>query len=854
MFRRSAILAALVTAIIGPRLSAAGGADQVGVVAGVPPQEHSDLYIANRAPLVPSRLMKLPIGSITPRGWLRHQLELEAQGMTGRLAEISPWCRFEGSAWTDPNGKGYGGWEEMPYWLKGYGDLGYVLKDEKIIHEARRWIEAILATQTADGWFGPVELRTSLDGKPDLWPHMLVLNVLQSYYEQSSDPRVLAFMARYFRWELDCPDKDFLTGYWPPVRGGDNLESIYWLYNRTGEEWLLKVAEKVHRHTANWTAGVANWHGVNITQGFREPAIFFPQAGDRAKYLDAAERNYQTVMGLYGQMPGGGFGADENCRPGYGDPRQGFETCSIVEFMHSFEMLTKISGEPRWSDRCEELAFNTLPAALTADWRALHYLTSPNMVQLDRQNKSPGIQNGGTMLSYSPFEVYRCCQHNVSHGWPYFAEELWLATADRGLCASLYAPSEVTAKVADGQQVTISEETDYPFGDTIKLRVATPKPVKFPLYLRVPGWCEVPSISDVVEGPGGTYSFGDSIVPIAPRPAYFVLNRQWSDGITIRLHLPMHLAVRTWKKNHDSVSVDYGPLTFSLTIGEQYKRYGREKGDFTEQEVFPTSTWNYGLVLDPHKPAASFKIEHGRHDGSPPPQNPRELPSVESLLKPEPLSEQPFTPETAPIRILVTARRIPAWRTDAKGLVGKLQNSPVRSDEPLERIALIPMGCARLRITAFPKIGDGPDAHDWSVPTTVALASHCFANDTVEALNDGILPKNSGDETIPRFTWWDHRGTTEWVEYDYPKPQSFSTSEVYWFDDTGHGSCRVPKSWRLLYKDGDAWKPVATADAYGTTRDQFNTVKFAPLKTTAIRLETELQPNFSGGILEWRVN
>src|SRR5262249_31476152 len=151
----------------------------------------------------------------------------------------------------------------------------------------------------------------------------------------------------------------------------------------------------------------------------------------------------------------------ENCRPGFGDPRQGFETCGIVEFMHSFEMLTRITGSAVWSDRTEELAFNSLPAALTPDHKALHYLTCANQVQLDRENKAPGSQTGGPMCSYSPLEVYRCCQHNVSHGWPYYAEELWLATADQGLCASLYAACDVQAKLADGTAVQLTEATDY---------------------------------------------------------------------------------------------------------------------------------------------------------------------------------------------------------------------------------------------------------------------------------------------------------------------------------------------------------------------------------------------------------
>src|SRR5262249_26100223 len=144
----------------------------------------------------------------------------------------------------------------------------------------------------------------------------------------------------------------------------------------------------------------------------------------------------------------------------------------MVEFMHSFEMLMKITGNPLWADRCEEIAFNSLPAALTPDQKGLHYLTCANQVQLDRHNKAPGVQNSGTMFSYSPFEVYRCCQTTVSNGSPYYAEDLWLATPDSGLYASIYAASEISAKVGDGTIVKITEETDYPFGETIALKLS----------------------------------------------------------------------------------------------------------------------------------------------------------------------------------------------------------------------------------------------------------------------------------------------------------------------------------------------------------------------------------------------
>lgn len=815
----SRVLLSLLSLICLGLLAPAEEPDPVRVVREIHTDSPGGLYVGNRPPLVPSPLLKLPIGSIRPRGWLRHQLEIEARGMTGRLEEISPWCKFEGNAWASPTGQGHSGWEELPYWLKGYGDLGYVLHDEHIIKEARKWIDAVLAGQDRDGWFGPRALKTSLNGKPDVWPNMVMLNVLQSYYEYSHDARVLPFMTRYFRWQLRVPEADLIGG-WAKPRAGDNIESIYWLYNRTGDKWLLDLAARIHRGGLNWTAGIPDWHGVNLSQGFREPAVYFQQAKDR-KYLVAAERNYETVMGTYGQFPGGGFASDEVCRKGYTDPHQGCETCSWVELMHSFEMLTKISGDPVWADRCEEVAFNSLPAALTPDQKALHYLTGANMVLLDRKNHAPGIMNGGTMLSFSPFAVYRCCQHNVSHGWPYFAEELWLATADRGLCASLYAPSEVEARVGDGTRVHIVEDTGYPFEDTIRFKIALPRPTRFPLVLRVPRWCRKPAVA--VNG-------REESVTAGPR-SYLVMDRTWNDGDRVTLRLPMQLAVRTWPKNQNAVSVEYGPLTFSLQIGEKYVRYGGTDA-WPEWEVLPTTAWNYGLVLDAKSPPAGMRL----------------------LRKEGPVPEQPFTPETVPIAIKMPARKIPGWTLDRHGLVGKLHPSPVRSDEPVETITLIPMGAARLRITAFPTIGMGPDAHDWPArPDVVASASHVWTNDTLDALNDGQLPARSSDDSIPRFTWWDHRGTREWVQYDFAKPRRVEAVEVYWFDDTGHGACRAPQSWRLLYRDGDDWRPVERASTYGVHRDRFNRVTFSPVRTTGLRLEVQLCKDFSAGILEWRV-
>jgi len=485
-------------------------------------------------------------------------------------------------------------------------------------------------------------------------------------------------MSKYFKWQMTIPDEDFLLPFWQQQRASDNLASVYWLYNRTGEKFLLELGEKIHRNTANWTNGVASWHCVNIAQCFRGPAIFYQHSKD-PKHLFAAERNYSTVRGIYGQVPGGMYGADENCREGYVGPRQATETCGMVEMMLSCEMLLKITADIKWADRCEDVTFNSFPASMKPDLKALHYLTAPNMILCDQHNKSPGLQNRGPMLLFDPHR-HRCCQHNVSHGWPYYAEHLWLATAGNGLAAVLYAPCQVTAKVGQGSQITIVEKTRYPFDEKIQLTVATAKPVLFPLYLRVPGWCENPELT-----------INSKTISVQAQPhSYIVVTHEWADGDTVTLELPMKVKLTKWAKNNNSISVNRGPLTYSLKIGEKYVRAG-ETDKWPAWEIHPTTDWNYGLVLDEKDPASSFQLAY----------------------RPWPENDQPFEATAAPIELCAKAKKIPQWKKDHLGLVGELQPSPVKSDQPTETITLIPMGCARLRISAFPTIGSSPDAHEW---------------------------------------------------------------------------------------------------------------------------------------------
>jgi Beta-L-arabinofuranosidase, GH127 len=683
--------------------------DEVRLVSKIETTNRNNFYLGNRAPLAPNPLIKLPVTAIKPQGWLLEYLNRQRDGLTGNLGNISVWLQKKDNAWLSKDGKGEWGWEELPYWLKGYGNLGYILNDQKIIDETRIWIEGAINSQRPDGNFGPY--LTFKDGTQDFWANMIMLYCLQSYYEYSGDPRVITLMTDYFKFQLTVPDNKFLTGYWQRIRGGDNLHSVMWLYNITGEKFLLELMEKIHRCTANWSSrghsldsvrnpkekregmewpswygDLIDWHNVNVAQAFREPAQYFQLSKD-SSHLKATYDNFHIIRKYFGQVPGGMYGSDENARPGYDDPHQGVETCGMVEQMNSDEHLFRITGDIFWADHAEEVAFNTYPAAVMPDFRSLRYITSPNMVLNDDKNHWPGISNKGPYLMMNPFSS-RCCQHNHAQGWPYFAENIWMATPDNGLCAAIYSASEVSAKVGDGQHVTIKEISNYPFEETIRFQISLDENSIFPLYLRIPKWCNN----------AGIRINGEAIEIEKAAGKFILIKRTWRNDDEVELQLPMKISVKTWQQNHNSVSVNYGPLTFSLLIGEEYIK---KESDKTAQwdakwqkgadtklwpsyEIHPTTNWNYGLVLNEDEAAENFTVER----------------------RPWPASNFPFTTGDVPIVIKAKGKIIPNWKIDENGLAGKLMDSPVMSSGPDEVITLVPMGAARLRVSAFMRVGE----------------------------------------------------------------------------------------------------------------------------------------------------
>ncbi len=642
-------------------------------------QAVNSYYLGNRQPLLQTHFIKLPLGNIKPKGWLNRYLELQRDGLTGHLSEISAWLDKNNNAWLN-NGSD-AGWEEVPYWLKGYGNIAYILGDKKMLAEAQSWIEAAIKSQQPDGYFGPINER---NGNRELWANMIMLWCLQSYYEYSNDSRVIDLMTKYFKWQMTVPDEKFLKDYWEHSRVGDNLYSVYWLYNITGDAFLLDLAHKAHRNGADWMldSGLPNWHNVNIAQGFREPATYYMLTKDSTQ-LAATYNVHNLIRRTFGQVSGGMFGADENARMGYIDPRQGTETCGFVEQMASDEMLLRYTGDPLWAEHCEDVAFNSYPAAVMPDFKSLRYITSPNHVMSDSENHKPGIDNAGPFLSMNPFSS-RCCQHNHAQGWPYYIENLLYATPDNGAAAGVYGAFEGKVKVGDGTEVTIKEDTHYPFEEGIRFEIKTPKSVKFPFYLRIPSWTSNASLS----------INGKKVNTVLTAGKYLRIDREWKSGDIVTVNYPMALKMKQWQVNKNSVSVNYGPLTLSLNIQEDYKKVDSKAsaiGDSKWQkdadaekwpsfEIYPKSAWNYALVLTPKNPLSNFVVEK----------------------RAWPKDDFPFIQANSPIVVKAKGRLVPSWKIDQYKLCGVLPEESVKKSSQIDDITLVPMGTARLRITSFP--------------------------------------------------------------------------------------------------------------------------------------------------------
>ncbi|WP_121355213.1 beta-L-arabinofuranosidase domain-containing protein [Flavisolibacter nicotianae] len=644
-------------------------------------------YVASRAPLRQNPYIELPLGAIKPQGWLREMLLRQKAGATGNLDKLYPLVMNQRNGWLGGDGDQ---WERGPYWIDGLVPLAYILNDRELIAKAKPWIEWALNSQQPDGYFGPskdypYERGIQRDNSRDWWPKMVMLKVLKQYYSATGDKRVINLMTRYFRYQLKELPKNPLDHwtFWARYRGGDNLQVVYWLYNITGDPFLLELGDLIHQQTFDYTNAFLNTdllsregsiHCVNLAQGMKEPLVYY-QHHPEQKYIDATNKSLADLR-KYNGMAHGMYGGDEALHGN--NPTQGSELCSAVEMMFSLEGMLGITGNVAYADQLEKIAFNALPAQVTDDFMARQYFQQANQVMMTRQTRNFDQNHGGTDVCYGLLTGYPCCTSNMHQGWPKFTQNLWYATPDAGVAALLYAPSEVNAFVGDGTAISISEETAYPFEEAIRFTLTMAgkkKAVAFPFHLRIPQWCK----NAVVKINGAKYqeAAGNSIVKIS---------REWKAGDVVELQLPMHLFQNTWYEN--AVSVERGPLVYALKMEEEWKKIKNEKDpvEYGESydEVYPRSPWNYGLIQVP-----TGKLE-----------------TAITVTKKGEVAAFPWNPENAPVELRAAARRIPSWGL-YNGMTGPIPYSitnGLETEKETEQIVLIPYGCTNLHISQFPLI------------------------------------------------------------------------------------------------------------------------------------------------------
>ncbi len=637
---------------------------------------------------------ELPLGSIKPKGWLLNQLQIMRNGSTGHLDEVHAKIAND-NGWL--GGKG-DGWEETPYWLDGAVPLAYLLDDAALKTKVLKYIEWTLKSQRPSGYFGPITKQEREQGiqitpgnceaGEDWWPKMVMLKVMQQYYEATRDERVITFMTRYFQYQMKsleaCPIGKWTE--WATSRGTDNEMIIQWLYMITHDKALLDLAAKIEAQSFTWSTWLGNrdwvmqaaanqtdehWmsrHAVNIGMALKSPAINYQRSGD-SLYLKQLKTGWNDLMLLHG-LPMGIFSGDEDLHGN--DPTQGVELCAIVESMYSLEKIISITGDIHYMDALERMTFNALPTQTSDDYNNKQYFQIANQVEVSRgvfdfslpfdrgMNNVFGLRSG-----------YTCCTANMHQGWTKFTTHLWYATAQGGLAALEYSPNELKTTVK-GENITILEETNYPFEDRINFTFAMKKPVSMPLQLRIPAWCREAVVT--LNGKQLRTAKGGQII---------TLEQTWKNKDILTLQLPMEVTTSNWAKN--SRAVERGPLVYALKLGERWEK-GNEPAEGDYYSIYPTEAWNYGLLQDAIRdPKSKLQV------------------TVRPVATPFIWNQQ-----HAPITITAPARKIPDWK-----VVNGVAHQPItnrtnvyqgETAKEVETISLIPYGCTKVRIVAFPVV------------------------------------------------------------------------------------------------------------------------------------------------------
>ena len=703
------------------------------------------------------KFQETQITSIAPQGWLKEFLVRQNTGLTGHHDVLS--YPFNTCLWAGmiPRQGGHGcdwwRYEQTAYLSDGMIRLGYLLNDPALIKDGRAGVEYVMAHPQKNG-------RLGYDFFTSQWPIAVYFRVIQAEYLATGNPEIIkALQTHYLSYSKD----DLIKGHRHIV----NIEGMLWTYGKTGDKRLLEMAETAYRAFAGElpmkdcaSPKKIVIHGVTYMEKAKLPTILYIYTG-KQEYLDAA-LNALRKLDRDHMLPDGVPSSNEYlCGK---DPLQSHETCDISDYTWSAGYMLMATGDATWADHIERAIFNAGPGCVSKDFKNLQYFSSPNQVIAAGDSNQNKYFHGSTWMAYWPCHETECCAGNVHRFMPNYAARMWMRDNLGGLVAAFYGPSVKTLALDGGKQILkVTEETNYPFSDTITFRFETPERVKFPFSFRIPAWCQAPGVTINGEAYQGEL-----------KPGTFVtLNREVAPGDVIKLQLPMPVRLQNWERY--GVMVERGPLLFAYPVPEKVtidtRTYANLRGkkspspDFPPLDLRPAGAWNYALAASPETAGKQFQMVETGATG------------------------YPFDPATIPVVIKVPAQKVPTWTLQENRFTPSLPRpGHVACAPEAETITLVPYGSTRLRLAVFPSAI--PKQQDFKV-----TASSTEIGYSPEGAADGVADGYPGNQDSEWASKSEKAGAwvkIEWTEaktisglllYDRPNPEDQVLAATIAFDD-----------------------------------------------------------------------
>ena len=588
---------------------------------------------------------------IKPQGWLKRQLEIQAEGLNGNLHKI--WPDVRDSAWI---GGKCEGWERVPYWLDGFIPLAYLLKNEEMIATVKKYIDAIISAQEDDGWICPCEKDKR--AKYDTWAIQLICKVLKVYYDCSGDERIPETIYKVLKnyYEMLKSGEIKLFG-WGKFRWFESFISLNFLYERHNEEWIKDLAKIIKEQGFDYNATIENWkkpshiwrmntHIVNMTMMLKSEAVSHELVGE--DYTDNAEK-LREILDKYNGTAFEGFTGDE-VLSGL-DPTKGTELCAVVEQMYSYEEIFAHTGDNKWAERLEVLAFNALPATLSEDMWTHQYVQQVNQIACQKTMvMAPWSTNGPYAHTFGLEPNYGCCTANFNQGWPKFALSPFMHNGNT-IINAVMLPSVLCDK-----EITIKLETNYPFENKMHYSIDCDK--NFDFVIRIPSFAKNLKVNDA---------------DVEVEDLKFAIE-QGQTNIEIEFESTPYFK----KRPNDLYALQMGSLLFSVPIKyekqmREYTKKGVErKFPYCDYQFIPQTPWNYAFADN------DFSVKFNG------------------------VGDIPFSQESPPVTIKVNMQQI-NW--GLKFPYRSVARKTPKSRNPISKvqnIELCPYGCAKLRMTEMP--------------------------------------------------------------------------------------------------------------------------------------------------------